>query len=1085
MKREWRKLCAGILSVIMFITFIMPVNAEIADTPLNQNETVQLSNNNVEFEGQNVIGNLFASELQEKESQQQDNKGYNIFSIDVEGSVAKVSFETQKEAKLIVGIYSEDGREMFASGIAEISAEEKTAQINLPEEKIPQYYLIRGYMVDIENISPLCQEYQSSEHTKEMQDFLSKTTDDFKESLVLNLDENKDNNFAVYKESVLMIENQDGQNHLSEESTDKYVFTNPDDVLSRIKEGDIFRYRKDDGEELAVKVKSVKKLGDTVTITADDTQMQEVFDYVRIDVENGLQDAAIDTSMCKDGLIYNGLIEKEEAAPYALDIEHHRSKALSYDFKDYEGTAEGSIGSAEAELSVRINGSLQLALDNSVKIYLSGEQQYVEWVLETTLQLQLSIEGSANLKIPFAKIGLDIAFVQATISPCLLIEAAAKVELAGRLTSTTGFSVSLQEGIKNLSTNPEFDSEINVEGTYFVGLSLEPKLSTMDGKMLSVEIGARIGAELKVENQKEEHECEHCLAGEINGKAEIEMSASFGSSEKLKFEKKFEWTLHLLDFYYSYTFDEMGWGKCPHLEGSYKVAQIEAGSGNSAVITESGTLYIWGNNYYGVIGDGTTEDKSSPVRVMYGVKKVVLGERNTAVITKKGDLYVWGNNQDGQIGDGTTENRYEPVKIMSGITDVSMGRSHCIALTESGDVYTWGNNQYGQIGNGTQEAVTEPVRVLSGVKKVAAGTNNSAAINQDGSFYAWGDNSAYQMANRDGGCQLTPVCIMNEAEDVSCGTDYFLVLKTNHDVYGWGRNDNSELLEGSEIQQYVQGEDGWAGWNYYQCTPKLIFQKARALDAGAFHSAVITEEGTAYLWGNNYDGEIGYEGNTGQRIIGDAKEVKKNVKSVALGSTHSLLLTEDEKLYACGANYDGELGLTGNDRVMEFKEVSLWPEKQSVKEQSAKIYMSSTDAEDTGRTTGYKNLKKGKSYIFYVNAEDTDELKEDILLYMTQGKADESGNWDIEYCLPEGTEQFFEKLSGAGTVYEGENVLPGDIDGNGKVNLQDSALLRRYLAGWDVTIDKNAADVDGNGKVNLQDSALLRRYLAGWDVTLK
>ncbi|MFQ9193107.1 MAG: BspA family leucine-rich repeat surface protein [Candidatus Gastranaerophilaceae bacterium] len=65
------------------------------------------------------------------------------------------------------------------------------------------------------------------------------------------------------------------------------------------------------------------------------------------------------------------------------------------------------------------------------------------------------------------------------------------------------------------------------------------------------------------------------------------------------------------------------------------------------------------------------------------------------------------------------------------------------------------------------------------------------------------------------------------------------------------------------------------------------------------------------------------------------------------------------------------------------------------------------------------------------------------------------------------------------------SVLSGDIDGNGKVNLQDSALLRRYLAGWDVTIDKNAADVDGNGKVNLQDSALLRRYLAGWDVTLR
>ena len=63
--------------------------------------------------------------------------------------------------------------------------------------------------------------------------------------------------------------------------------------------------------------------------------------------------------------------------------------------------------------------------------------------------------------------------------------------------------------------------------------------------------------------------------------------------------------------------------------------------------------------------------------------------------------------------------------------------------------------------------------------------------------------------------------------------------------------------------------------------------------------------------------------------------------------------------------------------------------------------------------------------------------------------------------------------------------IAGDIDGNGKVNLQDSALLRRYLAGWDVTIDESVADVDGNGKVNLQDSALIRRYLAGWDVELK
>ena len=84
-----------------------------------------------------------------------------------------------------------------------------------------------------------------------------------------------------------------------------------------------------------------------------------------------------------------------------------------------------------------------------------------------------------------------------------------------------------------------------------------------------------------------------------------------------------------------------------------------------------------------------------------------------------------------------------------------------------------------------------------------------------------------------------------------------------------------------------------------------------------------------------------------------------------------------------------------------------------------------------------------------------------------------------------GCNKDYYKFNNTSAKYIPSLIMMGDIDGNGKVNLQDSALLRRYLAGWDVTIDENAADVDGNGKVNLQDSALIRRYLAGWDVELK
>ena len=152
---------------------------------------------------------------------------------------------------------------------------------------------------------------------------------------------------------------------------------------------------------------------------------------------------------------------------------------------------------------------------------------------------------------------------------------------------------------------------------------------------------------------------------------------------------------------------------------------------------------------------------------------------------------------------------------------------------------------------------------------------------------------------------------------------------------------------------------------------------------------------------------------------------------------------------------------------------------------------------------------------FSIYAEVADKLGKENLLYNIYLQKDgemvqPDGQVQVSIPLPEGMKEnakvYYIAEDGTATDMNAEymdgnlvfvtdhfsvyavvnsSVLSGDIDGNGKVNLQDSALLRRYLAGWDVTIDENAADVDGNGKVNLQDSALLRRYLAGWDVTLK
>ena len=143
---------------------------------------------------------------------------------------------------------------------------------------------------------------------------------------------------------------------------------------------------------------------------------------------------------------------------------------------------------------------------------------------------------------------------------------------------------------------------------------------------------------------------------------------------------------------------------------------------------------------------------------------------------------------------------------------------------------------------------------------------------------------------------------------------------------------------------------------------------------------------------------------------------------------------------------------------------------------------------DIGQVTNMADIFNGLNLSKITLPENTGDNHDIFVNELKKGM--KTGNWydvtaEITYeGLPD-TMQEGHKYINKDTYTKDEDKLSGDIDGNGKVNLQDSALLRRYLAGWDVTIDENAADVDGNGKVNLQDSALLRRYLAGWDVTLK
>jgi hypothetical protein len=135
-------------------------------------------------------------------------------------------------------------------------------------------------------------------------------------------------------------------------------------------------------------------------------------------------------------------------------------------------------------------------------------------------------------------------------------------------------------------------------------------------------------------------------------------------------------------------------------------ASVSAGNRHTLAIKTDGSLWAWGDNGWGQLGDSILTNQSSPVKVMESVESVSAGNSHTLAIKTDGSLWAWGSNKwgynaEGQLGDGTTTNSVPLlVKVMESATSVSAGLNYTLAIKNDGSLWAWGNNSYGQLGNG-------------------------------------------------------------------------------------------------------------------------------------------------------------------------------------------------------------------------------------------------------------------------------------------------------------------------------------------------------------------------------------------------
>ena len=369
------------------------------------------------------------------------------------------------------------------------------------------------------------------------------------------------------------------------------------------------------------------------------------------------------------------------------------------------------------------------------------------------------------------------------------------------------------------------------------------------------------------------------------------------------------------------------------------IAAMDPGFLHTLILTADGRLFTSGQNLYGNLGIGTNASSTVPVAVdMSGVlagkivTAIAVSERHNLVVTSDGMVYAWGSNAWGQLGDGTLDERNSPVAVkMSGalagktVTAVAASGVLSMALTSDGRVFTWGANEHRELGDGTDvDWRTEPVAVVTDgvlagktVTKIATGGFHALALTSDGTLVSWGWNLNGQLGDGTKDGQFFgagPVAVVRSGAlsgktvtAISAGLFHSVALTSDGEVFTWGDNYESQLGEGTTIE-HTSPIAASAG--------SLNGEFITAVDAASFHNVAVTSRGKLITWGRNSHGQLG-DGTASERmlpvevIMGGAMS-GRSVTAISAGGYHAIVLTDLNALGTWRKSQFGTASNTGN-----------------------------------------------------------------------------------------------------------------------------------------------------------------------------
>lgn len=337
---------------------------------------------------------------------------------------------------------------------------------------------------------------------------------------------------------------------------------------------------------------------------------------------------------------------------------------------------------------------------------------------------------------------------------------------------------------------------------------------------------------------------------------------------------------------------------------------LAEGLEHSLAVKANGTVYAYGRNDFGQLGNGTAA--SVPGALVPGVASVVsvaAGDAHSLALRSEGTVLAWGRNDSGQLGDGWTSGAPDqpytasPVEVLElrGVKAIAAGCAHSLALAADGTVWAWGDNTSGQLGvaGGGYVPVRVKVAGLAAITAVAAGCGWSMALGADGRVWAWGANTAGQLGDgtATGRYWPAPVSGLSGVSAIGAGR-YHALAVTGGAVRAWGANSSGQLGNGST------GGSAWAP------VPVLNLGGAVAVAGGSTHSVVLLGSGAVWAFGANASYQLGTNTQVPSAVpvqvrSSAAGAVLVGVAGIAAGGNHASSVGSNGQVKKWGDHSDG------------------------------------------------------------------------------------------------------------------------------------------------------------------------------------